>query len=51
MDFQEYTFLAELIQVVQVIYFSVIRTATIQDLTVLTKNYLRKLKELFPTKI
>ena len=48
MDSQEYTFLTELIHIVQVIYFPVISLTTIQDLKALIKNHLRKFKELFP---
>ena len=50
MDSQEYTFLTELIHIVQVIYSPVISTTTIQDLKVLIETHLRKFKELFPDK-
>ena len=47
---QEYTFLTELIHIVQVIYSPVISTKTIQDLKFLIENHLKKFKELFPDK-
>ena len=50
MDSQEYTFMTELIHIVQVIYSPVIRTKTIQDLKILIENHLKKFKELFPDK-
>ena len=50
MDSQEYTFVTELIHIVQVIYSPVISATTIQDLKVLIENHLRKFKELFPDK-